>query len=69
MGLLIGPLPDHKRIFDVYKPTRLRVSDTFFFFYLQSALEKMDTQTKNGCALHVRPFKNALWKISFVDEK
>lgn len=30
MGFLIGPLPDHKRIFDVYRATRLRVSYIFF---------------------------------------
>lgn len=31
MGLLIGPLPDHKRIFDIHKATRLRVSHVLLF--------------------------------------
>lgn len=49
MGLLIGPLPDHKRIFDVHKATRLRVNHVLFFFslfFFSSAeyLEKVNTR-------------------------
>lgn len=43
MGLLIGPLPDHKRIFDVYKATRLLAGKTcsfFLSFFLRSIFKK-----------------------------
>ena len=34
MGLLIGSLPDHKRIFDVYKATHLLAGKSYSFFFL-----------------------------------
>jgi len=36
MGLLIGPLPDHKRIFDVHEAMRLRVSHVLFFLFFST---------------------------------